>query len=318
MGQLYNGSGNTFKIGKESILGNAIAPTESLLHTGFSADINYDFIESASFTGTRASAGAFQVGKIGKISYPFEADSHNLGWVAKAALGSETVTTVSAGEYKHAFKMLNSSALPSFTIESSLGGVFHFTNSGAVCDTLSLDISPKSVITGTAEFISVDQVTKGSPTALTPATPVLFSYNDSATASSIKINGSNFGEVKSASINIANGLSTDDFRLGNAGKLSSLPAGKHKFSGSMVVVYNAESSIFESGLSTDALYDVALEFDSGEVLGTGTYKLQINIPTLQVTNLKVDGKDFIYYNIDFASVGDGAEIIVYNDKATAY
>lgn len=318
-GNLYTGASNTIKIGREVTFGTAVAPIEALYHTGFSADVNFDFIESKSYTGTRATGGAFMVGKSGAISLPFEADSHNLGWIVSGALGSETLTTVSAGEFKHSFKMLNGSFLPSYTFETSLGGAFHFTNSGAVCNGLSLDISPKSIIQGTSDWVFMDQVTKGTPTALTlPANPVMFSYNNSATVASVKVNNANFGEIKSCKINIANNVSIEDSRLGSGGKLVSFPAGKHKFSGSMVVVYNANSALFETGLATNATFDLKLVFDSGVTLGSGTYKLEINIPFAQISALKVDSGDFIYYNIDFSSVGDQAEIAVYNDKATKY
>jgi len=318
MGQLLNTASNTIKVGRETTLGTAVTPTENLKHTGFTADIAYGFEGNNSFTGSRAKGGSSMVSKIGALSYPFEADNRNLGWVLAGFFGSEVLTPLSTGAYKHEFSMLDASALPSFTFETCRGGAYHYTNSGAVCDKLSLSVSPKSKITGSADYVFLNQVAKATPTSLAVAATRPFIYGDSK-AGSFKINDSAMGEVKSISFSGSNGVYQEDFRLNNAGSLATIPVGAHEFTGSMVVAFNADSKFLEDYLPTSTTFDLKFVLDSGVTIGTtDTIKMEVHIPTAQISNLKLDSGDFIYYSIDFSSVGSGATISIVNDRATKY
>ncbi len=318
MGSLLNGSSNTIKIGKELTFGTAVTPTEALKHTGASVDLNYETIESASFTGSRASNGSFTVGKTGSLSLPFEADSRNLGWILKGALGSEAVAAATAGAYEHTYTMLNSSALPSFTFESSIGGVFHYTNSGAVLNSLSLEVSPKSIVTGTAEYVFIDQVDQLTPTSLITPNTKAFTYNDTGIGA-VKIDDTDFGEMKSLSLSIANNVSTDDYRLGLAGKLASVPAGKFQLSGSATVAFNSDSKFLENVIATSDTFKLDFVIDTGVTVGVSdTLSLEVSIPVAQISSLKKDNGDFIYMTLDFSAVGSDATFVLTNDRALVY
>jgi hypothetical protein len=317
MGSLITSANNTFKIAKETTFGTPVTPIEALKHTGASVDLNYETVESASFTGSRASNGAFTVGKTGNISFPFEADSRNLGWLLKGAMGDETLTAMGAGGYKHEFEMLNDSALPSFTVESSLGGVFHYTNKGCVVNSLSFDVSPKAIVTGTAEFVFIDQADQPTPTTLTPVNVKAFTYNDTI-AGSVTVDAVEFGEMKSLSFTIENNLSLEDFRLGLAGALASIPAGQHKLSGSAMIAFNADSQPFEDKIKNSTTFALVFTIDTGVVVGSTTEKMVVTIPVAQISNLKKDTGDFIYMTMDFSSVGAGATIELHNARALVY
>lgn len=157
MGNLKSNSVNHLTIGKETTLGTAVTPTAFLKNTGFSGGLKYDTVESKSRTGSRAPNGFYRVGQIGALSIPFEADADNMGWFLKGLLGSEAVATIGGGEYGHTFTMLNASALPSFTLETGIGGYKVFRDAGAVVNSLSLEVAAKAIITGTAEYTFMSQ-----------------------------------------------------------------------------------------------------------------------------------------------------------------
>jgi hypothetical protein len=186
-----------------------------------------------------------------------------------------------------------------------------------VVNSLSLEVSPKAIVTGQAEYIFIDQATQGSPTALTPANAKALTYNDTGVGA-VKIDNVNFGEMKSLSLQIENNLSTDDFRLGTAGALGSIPAGKHKLSGSAVIAYNTDSQSLETKLASSTTFDLKIVIDTGIVAGTTTQKLEVIIPVAQISSLKKDNGDFIYMTLDFSSVGAGAEVNLYNSRALVY
>jgi hypothetical protein len=317
MADLISTSGNTIKIAKETTFGTAVTPVEALKHNGVDVTLNNNFVDSGAFTGSRATNGSYYVGRTGSISYPYEADSRNLGWLLGAFFGSDTVTPASTGAHEHSFSM--ASTLPSFTFETSLGGTYHYTNKGVKCNNLSMEVSPKSIVTGSADFVFIDQVTQGSPTALTPASTKPFIFNDSLTGS-VKFDTVTCGEVKSLSLKGANNLSLEDYRMGASGKLGSIPAGKHSFGGSMTLAYNGSSTFLESYVAGATEFDLAVIIDSGIAVGlSDTLKFTVHIPTARLSNLKVDSSgDFVMLNIDFASIGSGAEVILVNDRATAY
>jgi hypothetical protein len=156
MAKLYSGRNLGLFVGKETAFSTAVTPTACLKQTGFQAKWNKEFIESKSKTGSRAVDSNVPVAASGSLTVPFEADPENLGYLLKAAMGSEAVAVVvSAKEWKHTFSMLDASNLPSFTFIGQIGGFKAFRYRGSTNSQLSLDMSPKSIISGSAEFVFV-------------------------------------------------------------------------------------------------------------------------------------------------------------------
>jgi hypothetical protein len=156
-GKLKTSSLNYLTIGKETTLGTAVAPTAYVKETGFSGGLKYDTVESKSHTGSRAPNGFYRTGQVGSLSVPFEADADNLGYFLKGLMGSEAVATIGGGEYGHTFTMLNASSLPSWTIETGVGGYKTYRNAGAVVNSVALEVAAKAIVTGTAEYSFISE-----------------------------------------------------------------------------------------------------------------------------------------------------------------
>jgi hypothetical protein len=133
----------------------------------------------------------------------------------------------------------------------------------------------------------------------------------------ISIGGSQSFDVRNASIDISNGLSVDDFRLGLGTSLASIPAGKFVFKGKIQVVLNPDSgpvyANFQGSLSTSLVLTLN---------GTGTDKVVITMPQVMLTQSKrsfADNGITIDYDFDaIVTSGTPATIALYNSRGTVY
>lgn len=150
MGGITSGRQTQISIGAESAWGAAAAASKILKHTGFSGGLKKEFTQSKSRLGNRAEIGSIHVAEMASYSIPVELDFDNLGAFAKAVLGSETVEAVTGGA-KHIIKMLNNSYLPSYSLQLEYGSVRVAKAVGAVASGLSIEISPKSIVTASLD-----------------------------------------------------------------------------------------------------------------------------------------------------------------------
>lgn len=174
MGKLLSNAVNTFSIGTETTLNSPVIPTEILKHTGFSGGFKYDSVESASFNGSRAPNGVFRTSGIGNLELPVEADSANLGWLLAGVFGSETVSAIGGGEYRHTYTMNNNpNGFPSFTIENQIDGYKVFYRSGAILNSLSIEASPKSIIKATGSYFFMSETDQKKTATFTNGTATI-------------------------------------------------------------------------------------------------------------------------------------------------
>ena len=113
----------------------------------------------------------------------------------------------------------------------------------------AIDIT--SIGTGTFEVVKLE--TLASPTNR------ILTFKDSNAATAVKVNATNFGELLSASLAFANNLSTDDFRLGGAGALASITAGKFDATGKLTVNFNGPSKILRDKMDLNVPVSLQLE-----------------------------------------------------------
>lgn len=136
--------------------GTAVAGTTFIRQTGATFTRNQNFQQSKSQLGTRLMNGSYPTTQTIDFSMPFEADGYNLGFLLQAALGAEAVS--GAGPYIHTFTPLNSAQLPSYTNYLSVGNYKNYALLGCTLDSLSLDIAPKALITGTSTWCGLAEV----------------------------------------------------------------------------------------------------------------------------------------------------------------
>lgn len=150
MGNIKTTSLDALYAGKEASFGVGVAPTRHIRETGANPNLAQETVQSASHLGTRFKAGPIRVGELGSLSIPFEANVDDLQTFFKLMTGSEVVT--GAGPYVHTFTPQNSNVLPSSSFDHIRGGYTRTRLKGGVGGSLSLDIQPKSIVTGTFEL----------------------------------------------------------------------------------------------------------------------------------------------------------------------
>jgi len=318
MSTLLNSSSETFKIGAETVFGTAATPTKSLKHSGATADVTIETVEDPSYTGSRGTAGSTYVGELVNIGWPTVATASTLGYAFAYANGKETITPASVGANTFKFEMKDDSSLPSATIETSIGGVFPYTNTGCVVKSLAIEVNPKANITVKTEWVGVKQVSKATATPLTIANEKVFTFNDARTGA-VEVEGGVVGYVNTFKLNLDNSISTDDRNMGGEGKPDSLPAGKRKLTGSMKVKYNGDTKFFDAYIRESKIFDMKLTFDTLVPVGASdTEKFVIHLNAIQLSNWKRESGDFVYFTADFTVVGDGAYFELTTDRATSF
>lgn len=138
--------------------GTAAPATHFIRQTGATFSHNQNFVQSKSQLGTRLMNGSYPTTQTVDFSLPFEADGYNLGFLLQAALGAEAVSAGVSGQFIHTFSPLNSAQIPSYTNYLSVGNYKNYAIVGSTLDSLSLDIAPKSLITGTSSWVGLNEI----------------------------------------------------------------------------------------------------------------------------------------------------------------
>lgn len=145
-----------FWAGKESVYGVKAPPTLHLRETGGSATLSQEFVETKARLGSRLPAGKIRVGEQGQASLPFEADVNSAQLIFAAFTGNESVS--GTGPYTHTFTPLNSALLPSFTIHELKAGYLRYAYTGAVLNSVSMEINPQGIVTMGTDWVFKTEV----------------------------------------------------------------------------------------------------------------------------------------------------------------
>ena len=140
-----------FWVGKESTFGQAAAPTLHIKETGATANLQQEYVDSKSRLGSRFAAGSYRIGEMGQLSLPVELDPDNGQFLFAALTGNEVVT--GSGPYIHQFTAQDSALLPSFTFTEVLAGWRRVACTGAVLNQLSMEITPKQIVTAKGDWV---------------------------------------------------------------------------------------------------------------------------------------------------------------------
>jgi hypothetical protein len=318
MGAQNSSRSKVFGIAKETVFGTGVAPSAYPKFTSFSGGVKPNYVKSKSRLGNRASPVPVLDSLAGRAKVDFEVDPDNIGWFLKGLCGSE-VSAVDGGgplTYKHTFTPQNSAALPSFSL--GLGNVVEtFQALGAVLDTLNLDMSPKAIVTGGAEFVFREEGVLGGMTpSYTTLNPWVFSQMG------ITVDGVTSADVRKVSLSAKNGVKDDDFRANGAGKLSSITASAFELTGTIDGIWTTETKALRDKMKTGVSVPVVITLTGAIIEAAKAYRLIITIPYAMFDSAEIgDEEDGMSIPLPFTA-GVGASAIVtfdlYNTRTTAY
>lgn len=173
----------------------------------------------------------------GLFTYPVALAS---AWVANDIVRffpQEALSTLPTGIVEGQDYFVNTPTTTTFKVSLTSGGA-----------AISSFVAPG---TGNFEVVRAEKNTMPTNRVLT--------FKDSNAATAVKVNGTNFGELLSASLSFDNNLSADDYRLGNAGVLSSITTGAFKADGKITVNFNGASKLLRDKLVANATVSLQLE-----------------------------------------------------------
>jgi hypothetical protein len=295
-------------IKKESEYGTYVAPDQFLEHRSESFDVNITHTQGV---GARVGSTVARAGRRRRTkfepggSFDLEVPSAGFGIVLAAVFGTvtnnEVPTDTDVWQQVHTPKTTD--YLDSYTIQKGVpplgGGATHAMSFlGAQCASLELKASSGDLLIATAEWIAKDMVTSEAYAAPSYPTALdLFTFADAgiyvgntitkATATALAAaSGDPLASVREFSLKFSNGLDSNGFNMGGAGKRTRKAAiGVREISGSLTVEYE-NSDLLDAWIAQEDL-TLLLNFQIAEVeIAEGiSPTLQIHIPLI-----RLDGK----------------------------
>lgn len=257
-------------------------------------------------------------------SFTIELMSKGNGKLVEAALGGTGTSTLIAGSaYQQLFTPTTTDYLSSYTIQKGVpplggGATNPMTFDGMVCSgfelagvqagipTLKFNWMGRSLVTATAlatasypssneEMSFIHGAVTIGGTITVPTTTVLGSSNAATSAN-----------VRDFTLTYDNGLDTNGFNFGGAGKRSRRPAlGKRKITGSLTVEY--DSNTLRDAWIAGTELGLVLTFQTTTLISGSSYPtFQITIPVIKLDGElpKVNGGDVVTQTVPF-TVLDG-------------
>lgn len=221
-------------------------------------------------------------------SVEFEVLSKLFGKLLKACTGAGSSNLVSGTTYQQVFT-LGSGVLDSLTMQfvRKLWGGTDAVDTYAGCTVSSFELSmdKTGILKLAVEIDGASYSTVIAKSAATVTYPNRFGWSGltvksgtltEATTIALASATTNVDGVKSFSIKVDNGLTTDDFRANSAGKKSQQVPGRREITGSIEVDFTATTyrDAFKAGTGISLLF----ELSTGVALSTGTETFQIVLP----------------------------------------
>lgn len=315
-------SGRNIKVflAKETIFGTAPASADSIIKiTNIDSNLKQETKKSESKVGSRFSPGSYNVAQLGEITIDGEIYPDTVGYILKQIANNETVS-VSGGGYKHTFTPTDTETATSWTIQEDLAGLEKYNYLGSVFDELNIDIKTKDFLKFSLKgnFQDKEIVDPYGEYTGTYSTLKLFVPE----TVSVKLDGSATTYTKNISLNIKNGLVTDDYRLNSTNMVAGFPLGEGIVSGSIEFTTDLMSETYKYDQGTSSSLEITLlsqeEYVSGEY-----YKIVIKLPYIfyQTSSINRDN-NLITIKLDFEAFDNGSDSIytieLYDKKATEY
>jgi hypothetical protein len=255
-------------------------------------------------------------------SFTVEGQTKGLGKLFEAALGTATSTLIAGSSYQQLFTPTQG-VLPSYTIQKGIppigGGVANpHTFTGMVCSGFELSADNASIPTIAFNWMGKSILTATAlATASYPTAVEEFSFVHGTirlggavtvpTTTALASGGTATANVRSASLSYDNGLDSEGFNFGAAGKRSrKQEIGKAVVSGSLTVEYDS-NTLRDAWLAGTQLA-LVLTFATTTAISGGNFPtLQITIPSIKLRGdiPQSNGGDVVTQQIDFTAFDGG-------------
>lgn len=290
-------------IKEESVYGTPVTVDQFLEFTDESLDSTNEYLQGEGMrVGSRlARSDRRSLGKVSAGgSITVEAPTKGLGILLEAALGSVTNTeTADTGVYQQVHTPATTDLLNSYTIQKGIppigGGATHpITFPGSMCDKLEIDCPNSGIVKVTADFLSREALTTESYASPSyPADLGLFTFVQGAiylgnvvtkptTTAPASPTGDPVATVRSAKVNWENGLDTEGFNMGGAGKRSRKHVtGKSALSGTLDAEYS-DTVLRDAYLNQTELTFLLTLTHTATIGATSHPILQVYIPAIKL------------------------------------
>lgn len=323
---IISGRDSKLQIGLESTWGTAIAPTAEVPFTSESLSYLPNYIEEDALVGAKTS-GRMDVSGIkveGDVSFIVK-PSDALGLILGATLGEEaTATQVDTSTvYDHVFTPIASgsaNSLPHLTVVVDRKVAVKGYTSCKV-DSLSLEASVNDYLRGTISLRGYDEESDSLETLTGPTTKA-FQFKDG----SITVDGSDYADITSISLNYSNNLENDLYTLGSGDYMSEIEPQAREITAQFETLYSsATESTRENKFKAGSTAAIVLTFESSENIEAGyPYQLVVNMPLAYITeaNPQVGGPDRITQSLSVRATEDASNeaitITLRDDSDTEY
>jgi Phage tail tube protein len=187
--------------GVESTEGVTVAPTIFLPVSSFSFEDTNDYLIPAQVRGSRDRYVLMAAPYMTSGSMDMELVPNGIGSLLKSAFAASVVSSAYAGGgYQHVFTPGNTS--PTFTFESSAADILVMRYGGVRVNTLEIGANFGEIVTSSWGLEGTTRVKQGSPATESFADVLPFSF----AGASVKVAGSDIGNVKSVTANVGNNL----------------------------------------------------------------------------------------------------------------
>jgi Phage tail tube protein len=226
----------------------------------------------------------------------------NLGKLFEAALGSGVSTLIAGSAYQQLFTPTTTDSLPSYTIQVGIppiggGAISPQTYQGMVCSGFEISAQNNAIPTAKFDFAGVTMVTATG--AITPAYPTgveIFSFIHGAikvgtaaltvpTTTALASGSTSVADIRDFDMTWDNGLDSDGFNFGGAGKRSRKQVlGVRGLTGTVTAEYDNDTLRDAFRNQTDL--SLVLTFATTTLISGSSF------PTLQIVvpNIRLEGE----------------------------
>lgn len=256
--------------GVESVEGTAVAPTKFLPVTSFSFEDTNDYLVPDQIRGDRDRYVAMAAPYMTSGSMELELIPNDIGGLLKsAAAGSVVSSAYAGGGYQHVITPGNVS--PTFTFESSAGGILVMRYGGIRVNTLEINSAFGEIVTSSWGLEGTTREKQGSETPETYADVMPFHFS----GAQVSIEGTPMAHVKDFNFSVGNNLE----RIGTLRRTRGwrrTALGMRDVGLGMTLDFTDSSEYDRFLAETFFAVDILLEGEAG-VTGMGTNKPQLRI-----------------------------------------
>ncbi len=293
---LYTGAKSSLKLGIEDTFGTQASLKYKIPFTSESLNYTLETIKSEALLGLRGTK-SIAPGKIGASgSVSLEMYPSSIGVLFYLALGKATANT----DHTLIEPIGVTEDLPSATIEVDHAGE-KFLFLGQKVNSLTMTANVDSIASLSVDFVGKKAITGGGTDATTMVEidddPFFFKELTLYTDAGLTIKANNMSEI---TLNIANNLNEDDYRLDGTGERATLEPGALEITGSLNIIFD------ETLLN--GKYKDFVEFND-VVIGAKfeksvDEKFTILIPRAKISNLThdIDGPGAIAVSADYEAI----------------